>query len=70
MTNDEELTASDRAQIEEILSRRANEVAQYCDEYRRKPDHLGSIELALSREIERLRELADKVNPPEPEDAE
>jgi hypothetical protein len=26
------------------------------------------VELALSREIERLRRLADRVNPPEPED--
>jgi hypothetical protein len=60
------LTTSDRAQIAEILGRRANEIAGYCDEYRRKPDHYGSVELALSREISRLRRLAERVSP-EPE---
>lgn len=61
-----ELTKSERKQIAEILSRRANEIAGFSDDYRRKPEHHGSVELALSREIERLRGLAGKVNPPEP----
>lgn len=62
------LTKSEREQIEEILRRRANEIAGFADDYRRKPEHYGSVELALSREIERLRRLAGRVNPDEPED--
>lgn len=65
-----ELTKSDREQIAEILSRRANEIAGFCDEYRRKPDHLGSVELALTRETNRLRRLAERVNPPAEEEPE
>jgi hypothetical protein len=60
-----ELTANNRAEIAEILSRRANEIAMFSSEFRQNPNHFGSVELALSREIERLRRLADKVNPPE-----
>lgn len=62
MTTD--LTKSEREQIAEILTRRANEVAGFCDEYRRKPEHHGSVELALTREIVRLRRLAERVDPP------
>lgn len=36
-------------------------------EYRAEPKHFGSVELDLSREINRLRYLADKINPPNPE---
>lgn len=57
-----ELTKNERKQIAEILSRRANEIAAYSDEYRKNENHFGSVELALSREIGRLRRLADKVN--------
>lgn len=64
------LTMRDREQIAEILSRRANEIAGFCDEYRRKPDHFGSVELAMTREINRLRRLAERVNPPPEEDEE
>jgi hypothetical protein len=64
-----ELTNSERAQIAEILGRRANEIAGFSGEYRKDGARLGSVELALSREIERLRQLADRVNPPEPGDA-
>ena len=64
------LTTSERKQISEILKRRANEIAGFGDDYRRKPDHYGSVELALSREIDRLRRLAERVNPPEPEETE
>jgi hypothetical protein len=64
----EELTKSERKQIAEILSRRANEIAGFSGDYRKDGNHFGSVELALSREIERLRRLADRVNPPDPED--
>lgn len=56
-----ELTDPEREQIVEILSRRANEVASYSGEVREKVP--GSVELALTREIRRLRDLADKIAP-------
>ena len=59
------LTEHERSQIAEILTRRANEIATFHAEYRNDKQHFGSVELALSREIERLRRLADKVNPQE-----
>lgn len=62
------ITASERQQIAEILNRRANEIAGFHTEYRNKPEHYGSVELALTRESERLRRLAGKINPPLPED--
>ena len=58
------ISSHDCEQIAEILSRRANEIAGFCGEYRNDPKHFGSVELALSREIERLRRLADKISPP------
>lgn len=64
-----ELTKSERTQIGEILERRANEIAGFSDEYRRDPKHYGSVEFALTREIQRLRRLAERVNP-EPEEEE
>ncbi|KQB59322.1 hypothetical protein [Acidovorax sp. SD340] len=64
-----DLTKRERAQIGEILERRANEIAGFSDEYRRDPKHYGSVEFALTREIDRLRRLAERVNPePEEED--
>ena len=70
MTSEEqtmaELTKNERKQIAEVLDRRANEIAGYSDDYRKNPNHFGSVELALIREIGRLRNLADRVNPPEP----
>lgn len=63
-----ELTKSEREQIAEILTRRAQEIAGYSDEYRRDPKHYGSVEFALTREIGRLRRLAERVNPPEPQE--
>lgn len=62
------LTKSECNQIKEILKRRANEIASFNSDYRDKPDHFGSVELALTREIERLRNLANRVSPPEPEE--
>jgi hypothetical protein len=67
--NPAELTPSERAQISQILERRANEIAGFSDEYRRDPKHHGSVEFALTREIQRLRRLAERVNP-EPEEQE
>lgn len=63
-----DLTKTEREQIAQLLSRRANEIAGYLGDYRNDPKHYGSVELALTREIERLRRLADRVCPPEPED--
>lgn len=65
-----ELTKSEREQIATILDRRANEIAGFSAEYTRNSGHFGSVEFALSREISRLRRLADKVNPPEQGDEE
>lgn len=59
-----ELSKSDREQIADILNRRAGEIAGYSDDYRKDSNHFGSVELALTREIQRLRRLASKVNPP------
>lgn len=63
-----ELTPSDRRQVAEILNRRANEIAGFSDTYRRDANHHGSVELALTREIDRLRRLAERVDPPENEE--
>ena len=62
-----DLTNVERKSIAEILSRRANEIAGYCGDYRNDPNHCGSVELALTREIERLRRLAGKIDLPEEE---
>lgn len=62
-----ELTKREREQVVEILKRRANEIAGFSDDYRRNADHFGSVELALTREIDRLRTLAERVCPPEPQ---
>jgi hypothetical protein len=61
------LTKAEREQIAEILARRANEVANFSMEYQRDKGHYGSVEFALSREVQRLRRLAGRVNPPEQE---
>lgn len=55
----------EREEIAEVLKRRANEVAKFSSEYQDNPNHFGSVELALTREITRLRDLADRINPPE-----
>lgn len=62
-----DVTRKECEQIAEILNRRANEIAGFSSEYRQDANHFGSVELALSREIERLRRLAERVCPPEPE---
>jgi hypothetical protein len=63
----DELTKNERKQIAEILGRRANEIAGYNGDYVRDDKHFGSVAFALTREIERLRRLADRVNPAEAE---
>lgn len=62
-----DLTKSEKVQIAELLDRRANEIASFAGDYRQDSKHYGSVELALTREIERLRRLADRANP-QPED--
>ena len=61
------LPQSDRKEIAEILDRRSREIADFKHKYQRDENHFGSVELALSREISRLRGLAIKVNPPKPD---
>ena len=63
-----EITFKECEQIAEILERRANEIAGFAGSYRSDSNHFGSVELALSREINRLRRLADKIKPPIAED--
>lgn len=65
-----ELTRKEQEQIAEILTRRANEIAGFSSDYKGNPGHYGSVELALTREIERLRSLASRVCPPEPDEDE
>ena len=65
---DSELTKVERDQVSEILRRRANEIAGFSGDYRKDNNHFGSVEMALTREIERLRKLADRVNPASPND--
>ena len=61
-----ELTPAERQQIAEILKRRANDSASYKMRHL-KDDEPASVEFALSREISRLRRLAERVNPPAPD---
>jgi len=58
-----QLTESESRQVEEILTRRANEIAGFLSEYRSDSKHYGSVELALTREVDRLRRLAAKIAP-------
>ena len=44
--------------------------AAFKADYTRTSDHLGSVELALTREIERLRHLERRVHPAEPDEGE
>lgn len=68
------LTDSEREQVAEILSRRANEVAGFREDHREtphKPERQGipaSVDFALELEVKRLRSLADKVRPERPDD--
>lgn len=62
----QELTKQEREQIATILTRRANEVAGFKSELERGKD-LASVSYALDLEVTRLRRLAERVNPAEPE---
>jgi hypothetical protein len=55
------ISETDSHAIHEILSRRANEVASFSGEHRDTMP--GSVDLALDREIVRLRALASKFPP-------
>jgi hypothetical protein len=60
------LTDQERHQIADILSRRANEIAGFetdCRITSNQQNYPGSVQMALHREIERLRRLATKVKP-------
>jgi hypothetical protein len=59
------LTPSEREQIATILARRANEIAGYSGDNRGKMP--ASVEFGLDLEMKRLRRLAEKVLPPQPE---
>lgn len=61
-----ELTKRERKEIAEVLNRRSNEIAEFHRTYTSDGAHFGSVEIALAREMERLRSLAHRVNPPEP----
>jgi len=61
-----DLKKHEAEQIAEILTRRARELGNFARNYEQQSDALGSVELALSREIDRLRTLASRVNPPDP----
>lgn len=65
-----ELTASEREQIQTILSRRANEIARYMEDLRISGNGKmpASVEYGLELEIKRLRRLADKIVPPVADD--
>ena len=61
-----ELTCYEREDVMEILTRRANDVATFKDDLKRAAgDKIGvfpgSVELALDREVSRLRLLARRV---------
>lgn len=65
------LTDSERCQIAEVLERRANDISSFKSDLNRKSnashsfdEFPGSVEMALSREILRLRKLAGLVELP------
>lgn len=58
------ITYGEYSQIAEILNRRSNEIAMFSCDYRSETNTRGGVELALSREIDRLRRLSDKICPP------
>lgn len=65
MTN--ELTPKERAQIATILKRRATEISGFKMDLNKGKD-LASVDYALELEIDRLRRLAERVDPPQPEE--
>ena len=66
------LTKSEREQVSDILSRRAQEIATFKGDMEKFfstniNGFPGSVELALTRETTRLRRLRDKIKPIEQE---
>lgn len=71
------LTPAERAQICEVLDRRSNEIASFKSDLEQRLVAAGSeirihalpgsVELALSREIERLRGFSRKLKAPDAE---
>lgn len=61
-----ELTPKERAQIATILKRRANEISGFKMDLNKGKD-LASVDYALELEIDRLRRLAERVDPPQPD---
>ena len=57
------LSNQQRLDIVEILERRSREVREFCRNYTKDPNHLGSVELALTREALRPGELAEAMKP-------
>ncbi len=64
MTN---LTLKEGEEIATILKRRANEIAIFKMDLNKGKD-LASVDYALELEINRLRRLAERVSPPEPDE--
>jgi hypothetical protein len=65
------LTDSECREISDILRRRANELATFKSDYIEVVGKLpngfpGSVQLAIGREMDRLRGLAEKVYFPDP----
>ena len=60
------LTFKEREQIATILKRRANEISSFRMDMSKGKD-LASVDYALELEIDRLRRLAERVDPPQPE---
>ena len=60
------LTPKERAQIATILKRRANEISGFKMDLNKGKD-LASVDYALELEIDRLRRLAERVDPPQPD---
>jgi hypothetical protein len=72
------LSIAERKSAAEIFNRRANEIATFRSDLESKlseregnPLNIsfpGSVEMALEREISRLRRLAAKIDVPDPDD--
>lgn len=70
------LTLEERKDVELILRRRANDIADFSTRLNRFYEKLsgdnrmagveipGSVDMALDREMQRLRSLAEKIAPP------
>ena len=55
------LSQSELEDVAYIMYRRADEIAIFRSDYTAIGSHYGSVDMALTREIERLRRLAKKI---------